>query len=704
MQYSQYRPFASAREHGRAFVELTRLMMARLAFSRGAEPGVPRATTPISAKEIAAKIAGSSSELELRARAEALEAPIEQGHATIRARAEATRATGVRLPFAELERALGLDEIEARLLGALFALELDGDLARAITALGDDLTRRRPEVGLVTALVGGVDDDRLEAAHRAMGPAGALRRQRVLVFGQGDQPHATRPVRLSDRVVDHLRGQARLDELLAGYAQIACPGQPEALVVEPAIRAQLERALGHPRARFVLTGPDAVGKTFTCSALLGRTYRTIIHANLTALLTDPDPFGDRLAALFRELVLHEGAALVLDAGSAGEHLDAAMAARLVPHLESARGPVVVTSTRKLTSLATAVPGLIELAVPLPSFRDRIALWRAALADDRLSGEGLDLELVAGRYALGAGGIHRAAERAVAAALLRDPVAPTLTQSDLGDAARQMFSSRLGTFAQRIPTSFRWSDLVLPEEPRQQLLEVARFARLRPHLLETWGFASKLPYGRGLSVILAGPPGTGKTMVAQILANELGYDLYRIDLSQIVNKYIGETEKNLARIFDEAETSHAVLFFDEADSLFAKRTDVKSSNDRYANLEVNFLLQRMETYDGVTLLATNLEQGLDPAFKRRVRFSVQFDLPEAADRERLWKSMFPAETPLDASIDWEALAAGFELTGGYIKRAALRAALAASHDRHRAIRQDDLLAAARQEYRDMGRIA
>src|SRR4029079_1743987 len=159
-----------------------------------------------------------------------------------------------------------------------------------------------------------------------------------------------------------------------------------------------------------------------------------------------------------------------------------------------------------------------------------------------------------------------------------------------------------------------------------------------------GFAAKLPYGRGVSAIMAGPPGTGKTMVAQLLAQELGYDLYPIDLSQVVNKYIGETEKNLAKIFDEAETSHAVLFFDEADSLFAKRTEVRSSNDRYANLEVNYLLQRMETYDGVTLLATNLEQGIDDAFKRRVRFSIMFEVPGFEERRRLWRSMFPAETP------------------------------------------------------------
>ena len=266
----------------------------------------------------------------------------------------------------------------------------------------------------------------------------------------------------------------------------------------------------------------------------------------------------------------------------------------------------------------------------------------------------------------------------------------------------MFSHRLGAMAQRIPTGFSWSDLVLPPDTLEALREVVTFARYKAFLLEDWGFSAKLPYGRGVSAILAGPPGTGKTMVAQLLAKEIGFDLYRIDLSQVVNKYIGETEKNLARIFDEAEHSHAVLFFDEADSLFAKRTSVQSSNDRYANLEVNYLLQRMETFDGVTLLATNLEQGLDEAFKRRVRFSIQFELPGQVERRALWKSMFPPKVPLASNIDWDIVARQFEMSGGYIKKAALRAALMAAQT-ERPITTEDLLAAGRHEYREMGRI-
>jgi SpoVK/Ycf46/Vps4 family AAA+-type ATPase len=316
----------------------------------------------------------------------------------------------------------------------------------------------------------------------------------------------------------------------------------------------------------------------------------------------------------------------------------------------------------------------------------------------------DLHEIAVRFALGGEAIRRAAERAVAHARLRSPEAPHVALSDLTESARLMLQHRLGTVARRVTPGFDWDDLVLPDDTLDGIRELLAFAKHRGVLLDEWGFERKLPYGRGVSAVMAGPPGTGKTMVAQLLARELGYELYVIELAQVVNKYIGETEKNLARVFDEAEHSHAILFFDEADALFAKRTEVKSSNDRYANLEVNYLLQRMESYNGVTLLATNLEQGLDEAFKRRVRFSIQFEMPEPPVRARLWRSMFPPEAPLAPNIDWDRLGERWEMAGGHIKKAALRAAARAlARGRDAVISGADLEAAAQFEYREMGRV-
>jgi SpoVK/Ycf46/Vps4 family AAA+-type ATPase len=465
----------------------------------------------------------------------------------------------------------------------------------------------------------------------------------------------------------------------------------------------VRRALEAAAPRLLLAGRPGSGRAALIEALLGEHGRPVVRVDLAALLEDPRTGPARLAAALREAALRGGAGVLegdrVESEPRRGQVDAIGAA-----VAGAPVPVVFVLRERASWLVDAVPDLVELDVPPPDARQRLELWRRALPTGHAPAEADDVALVAGRYAFTGGAIALAARRAVTAAQLRDPAAPRVTLADLGEAARLMFSHRLGTVAQRIPTGFLWDDLVLPDDTLEQIREVVHFARERPFLLEQWGFARKLPYGRGVSAILAGPPGTGKTMVAQLLAGELGYDLFRVDLAQVVNKYVGETEKNLARIFEEAQDSHAVLFFDEADALFAKRTDVRSATDRYANLEVNYLLQRMETYDGVTLLATNLEQGLDEAFKRRVRFAIQFELPDADERERLWRSMLPADVPLAADIDWRALAEKFEMAGGYIKKAVIRAALTAARARpRRAVTDADLQAAGVREYREMGRL-
>jgi SpoVK/Ycf46/Vps4 family AAA+-type ATPase len=505
-------------------------------------------------------------------------------------------------------------------------------------------------------------------------------------------------------VIAFLRGHDPIDESIAGVVHVTAAPAPLAEVTLPdPIVQRVRRALaapGHPRV--VLAGRSGTGRALLVEALAAEKGMPAIRVALAELIADPRTLPDRLVAALREAALR-GAVCILVGDDLTSELAPPLAGRIADAIEGAPVPIVFTLPNRPTWLVGALHDLVEIDVPSPTFRERADLWRAALPGG-LAPSDAEIEIVAGRYAFTGGTIARAARRAVSAARLRDPAAPKVTLEDLGDAARLAFSHRLGDVAQRIPSGFSWDDLVLPEDTLSQLREVVAFARERPFLLEGWGFARKLPYGRGVSAILAGPPGTGKTMVAQLLAKELGYDLYRIDLSQVVNKYIGETEKNLARIFTEAEDSHAVLFFDEADALFAKRTEVTSSNDRYANLEVNYLLQRMETYDGVTLLATNLEQGLDEAFKRRVRFAVQFELPDVDEREKLWKSMFPREVPLADDVNWRALADRFEMAGGYIKKAAVRAALIAATARpRRTVTHADLMEAALREYREMGRV-
>ncbi len=223
-------------------------------------------------------------------------------------------------------------------------------------------------------------------------------------------------------------------------------------------------------------------------------------------------------------------------------------------------------------------------------------------------------------------------------------------------------------------------------------------------MRSWGFERKLAYGRSVSALFSGPPGTGKTMVATLIAKKLGLELFRVDLSRVVSKWVGETEKNLGRAFDEAKRSQAILLFDEADSLFAKRTEVKSANDRYANLEVNYLLQRLEAYDGVVLLTTNAQSTIDDAFKRRLRFRVEFPMPDAEERARLWRSMLPSGAPVDIDINFDQLARRFEMAGGYIKNAVIRAAYLAAATPRKRITQAIITLAATLEWEDMGNLS
>ncbi|MCC6993440.1 MAG: AAA family ATPase [Deltaproteobacteria bacterium] len=719
-------PYANPREQLAALTECVRLLVERhllVQASRYNPDGSAQPRFSVGAAEVVRTLSGQAPPGELLARSSAAEELVNKRWKEAIARIEAARAAGQPAPFLTLMRACHLGDIEARVVAVLLAPEVDPDMERVFTFAYDDFTKKRPDVSFLCQLVGGGSDDARERVRRALGPGGVLRRSRVVVIAHGHgaeaAPFALRAVRLADRVVDHLRGDDRLDEALEGFCRVP-PELPRLseVVVDPAVLTAVQRSLrlGEPApdpndasaprpARLLVFGPPGTGKTMLIEAVCQDAKKPILRVDLPLLLADPENMMDRFSALLREAALRGALLLFQGGGEIGsERVPRTTAERLGDLLREVDAPVVITAHERPEWLAPNIPSLGEVELPLPTMAERLELWRRSVPTRTPLGNPEDLEVVASRYSFGGGSILRAAQRASSKAWLRSPDAPLITLEDLGEAARLMLSHRLGTMAQRIPPGFTWEDLVLPEDTLERIREVVRFARHRTYLLESWGFSKKLPYGRGVSAIMAGPPGTGKTMVAQLLARELGYDLFRIDLAQIVNKYIGETEKNLARVFDEAQNSHAILFFDEADALFAKRTEVKSSVDRYANLEVNYLLQRMETYDGVTLLATNLQQGMDEAFKRRVRFSVEFEMPEPDVRKKLWKSMFPPQTPLADDIDWDLLAKKYEMAGGHIKKVAIRAALmAVDRGAHVPIGNADLQLAARLEYREMGRM-
>ena len=342
--------------------------------------------------------------------------------------------------------------------------------------------------------------------------------------------------------------------------------------------------------------------------------------------------------------------------------------------------------------------LVRVAWPVPDLATRALLWHA-ISD---APPDAALDALALRYAIGPGTIARA----FASARLLAPDEPTLSVATLAAGLRHNIAERLGGVASRVEVTQSWDDLVLAEETHDQVSMLIARLRHAHHVLERWGYRRKLARGSGVAALLSGPPGTGKTMVAGLVARELDLELYQVDLSQVVSKWVGETEKQLARVFDVAEQGHALLLFDEADALFGQRTtETHSAVDRYANLEVNFLLQRIESFGGVTILTTNLDTAIDAALKRRLAAHIVFDLPDEEERARLWQRMVTtAEAPLAPDVDLARLARDFpKMSGANIRNAALGAAFLAAGESATTITQQHLHRAARVEYRSMGHI-
>jgi hypothetical protein len=340
------------------------------------------------------------------------------------------------------------------------------------------------------------------------------------------------------------------------------------------------------------------------------------------------------------------------------------------------------------------PGYILVELPTSTIGERAQQWATILSDVNLAIR--DVDELAARFTVGAGTIRR-----VATAVARG--APADPDAAIEGALRQYLETKLGAVATRVTRLATWSQIVLPADIHDSIVELVARIRHRRTVYDTWGFDQVMSTSRGLTALFQGGPGTGKTLVASAIANELGLDLYRIDLSRVMSKWIGETEQNLAKVFDAAEEGQALILFDEADSLFSKRTEVRTSVDRYANLEVNYLLQRLDTFEGVAVLTTNFGTAIDAAFKRRLSCRLTFPFPDEEARERLWRVHLPEQLPLGGKIDLSDLAHRYKMSGGYIRNAALRAAFLAAEEQA-ALTQDHLERAVRAEFREGGKLA
>ncbi|MCP4216790.1 MAG: ATP-binding protein, partial [bacterium] len=348
---------------------------------------------------------------------------------------------------------------------------------------------------------------------------------------------------------------------------------------------------------------------------------------------------------------------------------------------------------------------LEIPLETPSFTVRKRLWDLVLNGRRSTSPGVDSAGMAAKFRFTGGQIFDAARDARKSAKIRSDSngeIPLPTPDDFATGCRAQCNRKLSELARKITPHYIWSDIVLPHDEFQQLSEMCSYVKYRHVVYNDWGFEDKISLGKGLNILFSGPSGTGKTMAAEIVANELKLDFYKIDLSCIVSKYIGETEKNLGKIFKEAETSNCILFFDEADALFGKRSEVKDSHDRYANIEINYLLQKMEEHEGIVILATNFRKNIDDAFSRRMHFALDFPFPDQEYRKNIWEKIFPSDTPKSFDIDYEFLAKQFQLAGGSIKNIALNAAFLAAGNSGN-VDMFHIVHAAKREYQKMGKL-
>ncbi len=593
-----------------------------------------------------------------------------------------------------LARRFGLSRFERDTLLLCAALELDTRIAYHCARAQDDPSRPHPTFALALALF---DDP----AWDVLSPERPLRFWRLLEINQpGAQPLTTSALRADERIVNYLKGLNYLDDRLrplllpldaaeGGEAETALPPS-QAEGVQRILRELETSPPGRRLPVFQLLGPDGPSKQLVAgnaAAALGlRLYRLPVELMPTQVAD-----LETLARLTQRESALSPFALYLDAHEGERAAPAEGAAPPLGRFLAGSHGVFLVATQDVR------PGLgdstVALDVRKPTPAEQRDAWAAALGTPETAGDGLPMRL-AGQFSLDLGTLRRIARVTQAA-----PAEEGTLADRLWDAALASTRPRLEGLAQRIDARATWVDLVLPPRELDLLHQIAAQVRLRSRVYEDGGFAAKRNRGLGISVLFAGESGAGKTMAAEVLANELRLSLYRIDLSTVVSKYIGETEKNLRRLFDAAEDGGALLFFDEADALFGKRSEVKDSHDRYANIEINYLLQRIESYRGLAILATNLKDSLDTAFMRRLRFLLDFPAHREAERREIWKRIFPAATRTEG-LDFDRLAR-LGLNGGAINNVALNAAFLAAADGE-PVTMPHVLAAARTELQKLGR--
>ena len=639
------------------------------------------------------------------------------------------KSSGISLPLEELVERFQLDRFERDVLLLGLAPSLELRFGRYYGILGDNPIRGELNVDVALSLLTTRTATRIR--HRRYFSQDAPLLQHHLIsldrhrVEMGDS-FLSLAIRLPQRILGWLLGEDNLDESMQGFANLMEPDVGFEQVVLPPATLGSVRAMVHHHDEYLDTltewklderitygrgvvllfvGAPGTGKTMTAKAVAHELGKRLLLVDPQQVFDLKRPVEDNLSELFREARL-QNAVVFFDEceGLLGRRTTGNPQVSLILSAIEHFDGIIILSTNQPHLLDEALDRrvLFRVLFESPSAALRKRIWQVHLPETVPCSQDVDLDLLARQYDFSGGYIKNAVLVAINRALTRSERPPVIHHEDLDIAARSQLRARLSEFAEQHLTKLRLTDLILPKETEDQIGEILNAARSRSIVFQDWGFGQKLNKGKGLSALFDGEPGTGKTLCAEILAAELGLTLYRINVANVVSKYVGETEKNLTRIFQEADQSHCLLLFDEADALFSQRTEVKSVHDKYANMEINVLLQLMERFEGLVILTTNLKKSIDKAFERRLSFKVNFPFPEAEIREQIWQHLIPNDAPLQDDIDYWAMGRGFELSGGSIKNAIIRAAYRAA-GQARVISMNDLVEAAKYECAAAGKL-
>lgn len=606
------------------------------------------------------------------------------------------------LPLVRLASLFSLTRFEVDALLICLAPMMDMRYEKLYGYLQDDVTKKQPTLNLILNLLCNPGIHRM-AQLQYFSEQATLMKYHLIekVDHSGDKIPSplAQALRVDTTIFSWLLGKYHIPAYFGEHASISHPEKNDldALLAHPSLS---ELALNtQPAPVLVFTGQDTTSQNATARAIAAHMERSLLHVDLNAIVDQNVPPLQALRLCLRDALLVHAIPYISDWDVT--ITDGAIAPSILT--EICEFPDIIIVGGKESWQARGIERqrlLFWLNFNVPDYAKRHALWAhftSVSSEQELADQ--SIEALAGQFALSSGHIRDAVATAKDRAAQRGS---HVERQDLFAAARAHSNPRLAILARKIDPRYGWEDIILPADQLTQLREMIATVQSRPVVLDKWGVGKKLVASRGVTALFSGPPGTGKTMAAEIIASGLGLDLYKIDLSTVVSKYIGETEKNIERIFKEAEQSNAILFFDEADALFGKRSEVKDSHDRYANIEISYLLQRMEAYDGVTILATNLRANLDEAFTRRLQFSINFPFPEVEDRLRIWKTLIPGEVPIEEDIDFDYLAERFRFSGGNIRNVIVNATYLAAADGG-LVTMGHFLHGTRRELQKMGRL-